>query len=721
MDCVTPSILVPGGAECDPPSPPLMPEVRSALLEVEELHTEFDTPQGVVRAVDGVNLHVGAGEILAVVGESGCGKTMLALSLLRLVPPPGRIVSGRILFGGRDVLSMDHETIRRLRGGDAAMSFQDPMTALNPLTRVRGQIREAMTAHDRFSTAQASERVVPLMRKVRIPGAEQRAGDFPHQFSGGMRQRVMMAMGISNEAQLLIADEPTTALDVTTQAEIVRLLKQLNRDLNMAMIVITHNMALVAGLCHRVVVMYGGRVVEDGPVDQIFRSPQHPYTWALLRSVPRVDQGRLDRLLGIGGVPADLGDLPSGCKFHPRCPFREDRCISEEPPLDVVGPAQKARCWVLMRTVSQPPEADSRHQRVPAAVSDTDPRFSASTPPAGPALPILRLDDVHKHFPAPGRRVIRAVDGVTLDVRRGETLGLIGESGCGKSTLARVATLLTRPTSGSVIFENLDLTALRSRELRDVRRRVQIIFQDPFSSLDPRMTIGEIVAEPLDNFAVARGPQRRKRVQELLDVVGLNPDLAGRYPHQFSGGQRQRVGIARALALNPSLVVCDEPVSALDVSIQAQIINLLKDLQREFNLTYVFIAHDLGVVRHLCDRVAVMYLGRIVEIGQRGDLYRAPQHPYTRVLLDSVPVPDPDVERRRQPELLAGELPSVADPPAGCRFHTRCPIAVVPGICCDEDPALEPHGSLGQQSACHFAEPAGRDRNVMTTGNGRSG
>jgi len=508
-----------------------------------------------------------------------------------------------------------------------------------------------MTAHTRFTAREAADRVPRLLSSVRLPAAERRGADFPHELSGGMRQRVMIAMGISNGPQVLIADEPTTALDVTTQDEIVQLLKRLSRELTTATVLITHNMALVAGLCQRVIVMYAGRVVEEGPAEQIFESPQHPYTWSLLRSVPRADVPRQDRLISIDGMPPNLESLPTGCKFHPRCPFREERCLQEEPPLEVVESAQRARCWVLMRTVPETARVQRRDPEVSHSAAERleAEDLSAVTASVGAGQdPILRVQGLSKHFPRHGGDVLRAVDDVSFEVRRGETLGLIGESGSGKTTLARTITRLVPATSGRVIFGDEDLTALKGRRLRNIRRRIQIVFQDPFASLNPRMTVGDIVAEPLDNFGLARGRERRARVRGLFELVGLERGSTGRYPHEFSGGQRQRVGIARALAADPALIVCDEPLSSLDVSIQAQIINLLTDLQREFGLTYLFIAHDLGVVRQLSDRVAVMYRGQIVEITEAAQLYADPQHPYTRALLDSIPVPDPRREHARE-------------------------------------------------------------------------
>lgn len=683
--------------------------MSTPVLQVEDLRTHFVTRDLVVRAVDGVSLRVNPGETVGLVGESGCGKTMLALSILRLVPEPGRIVSGRVLVNGQDVLAMDRKALARLRGGDVAMTFQDPMTALNPVMKIGAQIREAMTAHERFTRSEAARRVLPLMQKVRIPSARQRTADYPHQFSGGMRQRVMIAMGVANEPSLLVADEATTALDATAQSQMVDLLRQVNDDSHTAVVLISHNLRLVAGLCQRVVVMYAGQIVEDGEVERVFARPQHPYTWHLLRSVPRADAPRQRRLIAVGGQPPDPSAMPTGCRFHPRCAFREERCVQVEPALDEVEPSHHGRCLVLGGDGA---EAARAHMR---AIEAADP-LDGSVPPAqerrqgdGSAVRgnevLLMAADLRQHYRVGwfGGRVATALDGVSLEVRRGETLGLIGESGCGKSTLALALARLVTVESGRIFFNDEEVTSLEGAELRDLRRRLQVVFQDPMSSLDPRLTVGSSVREPLDNFRVGGRDERNERVARLLELVRLNPAWANRYPHELSGGQRQRVGIARALALDPHLVICDEPVSALDVSIQAQILNLLTDLQEELGLTYVFISHDLGVIRQMADRIAVMYLGRIIEVGDADGLFRNPRHPYTRALLESVPIRDPSDTGSLTLTGLEGEPASALEIPQGCRFHPRCSLAEIPGICEQQDPPLEPHGPDRRLAACHFA------------------
>ena len=646
------------------------------LLEVENLHAHFVTTGGVVRAVEGISYRVRAGEVVALVGESGCGKSVSALAIMRLLArPAGRIVAGRVLFQGRDLLKLADEEMREIRGRDIAMIFQEPMTSLNPVLTIGFQIMEPLLIHFRMNEDSARKRAVELLKMVGIPDPERRLNQYPHQFSGGMRQRVMIAIGLACNPKLLIADEPTTALDVTIQAQILKLMKDLSRELGIALVVITHNLGVVARYADRVNVMYSARMVEQGTAREIFAKPLHPYTAGLLRSVPRLDQPRGLKLETIDGMPPNLLDPPSGCRFAPRCPARLDACIAAAPPLEEIARDHFSACVrgaEMARVGATGLGLQSANPRPPA------PKATAT------GKPLLKVHDLHTYFEVaagikmfkPTHLEVRAVDGLSFEIFRGETVGLVGESGCGKTTVGRTLLRLEEPAAGQVIFDGADVTHAAGDQLKAYRRHIQVIFQDPYSSLNPRMTIGQIIAEPMLVYKLQ--PDRkaaRRRVAELLTQVGLFDYMAERYPHELSGGQRQRVGIARALALEPSFIVCDEPVSALDVSIQAQIINLLEDLQREFKLTYLFIAHDLAVVRHISDRVIVMYLGKVMEIADRDALYSDPLHPYTKALLDAVPIPDPALEANREHRVLGGEVPSPLNPPRGCVFHTRCPLA----------------------------------------------
>jgi peptide/nickel transport system ATP-binding protein len=666
--------------------------IGDPILQVRDLRTWFLTDAGPVRAVDGVSFDLRAGETLGIVGESGSGKSVLAKSVMRLLDEPARIVAGNILFQGRDVADMDAEELRKIRGREVAMVFQDPMTSLNPVLRIARQLVEAMTAHGRFDKKAAGTRAVSLLGRMGVAAPDRAVKSFPHQFSGGMRQRVMLAMGFSNEPALLIADEPTTALDVTIQAQILDLLRELNRDMGTAVILISHDLGVIANVCQRVLVMYAGEVVEEGAPEDLLSDPRHPYTWALLHAAPRIDAEVQDRrLITIEGQPPDPRAWPEGCRFRARCPFAVAKC-AEHPELLEVGERRAARCWVTQ-------DGGVLHEPARAAASAN--KRAEVTPDV-----LLRVEGLEKHFVLAKEgyfakpRVLRAVDGVDLTVTRGETVGLVGESGCGKSTLARLVTRLHEPTGGRISFEGVDITHASQAAIRSQRRRMQMIFQDPYASLNPRMRVGEILAGPLLLHRVVSGPAAaRTRVGELLDLVGLPASAAERFPHEFSGGQRQRVSIARALAVGPDFIVADEPISALDVNIQAQIINLMVGLQERLGLTYLFIAHDLAVVRHVCDRIVVLYLGRVMEIGRSADLFARPQHPYTRTLISAAPVPDPRVERTRRRVPMLGEPPSPINPPSGCRFRTRCPIAQA--ICAEVPPPLVDTGG-GQLAACHF-------------------
>lgn len=642
-------------------------KAASVLLDVQNLHVHFETSRGRVRAVEDLSYNVKRGEVVAVVGESGSGKSVSALSIMRLLSPlTGRIPKGRIEFEGRNLLDLTNEQMREVRGRDISMIFQEPMTSLNPILTIGLQIMEPLKIHLKMSDEEAHARAVELLTLVGIPDPAGRLDQYPHQFSGGMRQRVMIAIGLACNPKLIIADEPTTALDVTIQAQILELMKDLSRKLNIALIVITHNLGVVARYADRVIVMYAGRLVEEGNAENVFHHPRHPYSMGLLRSVPRLDRPRGARLETIEGLPPNLARMPTGCRFAPRCPFKIDIC-STEPPLLPTDTGGLSRCH--------------RQKEIAAgAISWSAAEGSIQKTEIKTGTPILSVRNLVKHFAVGSTLgtsgVVRAVQDVNLEIFSGETLGLVGESGCGKTTVGRLILRLENPTSGEIHFEGTDLASADAATMKAIRRKIQVIFQDPYSSLNPRMTVGQIISEPLKVYNLVKGKRGAlERVEELLEQVGLRPEMASRYPHQLSGGQRQRVGIARALAMEPSFIVCDEAVSALDVSIQGQIINLLEDLQHRLGLAYLFIAHDLAVVRHISMRVVVMYFGRVMEVSERDALYDEPLHPYTKILLDAAPIPDPTIEKSRAPRLIKGELPSHMAPPTGCVFNTRCPIA----------------------------------------------
>jgi peptide/nickel transport system ATP-binding protein len=654
-------------------------ETSEPLLKVEDLYVHFDTSRGIVRAVEGLSFEVGRGDIVAIVGESGSGKSVSALAIMRLLPRLTGHTRGRIVFDGKSLLDLDDEEMREIRGRDISMIFQEPMTSLNPLLTIGLQITEPLTIHLGMSEAQAKARAVELLQLVGIPDAEGRLSQYPHQFSGGMRQRVMIAIGLACNPKLIIADEPTTALDVTIQAQILELMKDLSRKLNIALVIITHNLGVVARYADRVIVMYAARLVEQGPAEAVFHRPRHPYSMGLLRSVPRLDRPRGTRLETIEGLVPNLAGTLLGCRFAPRCPFRIPVC-DEEPPLFSTDTGAVSRCH--------------RHTEIAAGqLAWSSAGTGAQAVAAKSGKPLLAVRHLTKHFKVGGGffgkpALVRAVEDVSFSIYPGETLGLVGESGCGKTTVGRLILRLETPTSGEIEFEGTNLLEASPAEMQTIRRKIQVIFQDPYSSLNPRMTVGQIIGEPLHVYKLALGTaSQTARVAELLGQVGMRPELAERYPHQLSGGQRQRVGIARALAMEPSFIVCDEAVSALDVSIQGQIINLLEDLQRRLGLAYLFIAHDLAVVRHISMRVVVMYFGRVMEVADRDTIYSDALHPYTKGLLDAAPVPDPTVEKARAPRVIEGELPSHLTPPAGCVFNTRCPLAT--GECRELIPPLE--------------------------------
>ncbi len=669
------------------------------VLSVRDLAVTFQGSGPAVPAVRGIDFDVWPNEVLGIVGESGSGKSVTALALTGLLPRYAR-VAGSVRLGDVEVTRADAETLRRMRGRDVGMIFQDPTTSLNPVLPIGRQVIEGQVAHGRVRAPDARGRAVELLREVDIPDPAGRVMQFPHQFSGGMRQRAVIAMAMSGRPRLIVADEPTTALDVTVQAQVLAVLGRRQAETGAAVILITHDLGVIAEMAHRVVVMYAGRIVETGSVEDIFRRPRHPYTIALLQGLPRIDADEA-RLVPIRGQPPTPTALPTGCAFHPRCSIGEGKpvCAADQPALRPVGAkgdgeGQLAAChFAEQASLALRPAEAVLHERAQPAER----------------APLLAVEDLRVHFPIKAgllrRRVgwVRAVDGVSLVVHEGETVGLVGESGCGKTTTGRAIMGLIRSTGGRVRFAGEDVTRLGRRDMRRVRRHMQYVFQDPYASLNPVRTAGEIVAEPLHIHGIYDEVGGAARVAALFEMVGLARAQLDRYPHEFSGGQKQRIGIARALALQPRLLILDEPVAALDVSIQAQIINLLRDLQLEFGLAYLFIAHDLSVVRHISDRVAVMYLGRIVEEGTKATVFDTPVHPYTQSLLSAVPVPDPAARGSRARIVLQGEIPSPSNPPPGCTFHPRC-FKATP-ICAVEAPAFVMRPGLANRCACHHAGP----------------
>jgi peptide/nickel transport system ATP-binding protein len=804
------------------------------LLDIQDLVTEIRLRRATVHAIDGVSLSVAPGECLGIVGESGSGKTMTALSIMRLLPGGGEVVGGRIVVDGVDVAALSETGMEDIRGNLIGMIFQDPLTSLNPTMSIGDQIAESVRLHRGASKEEALKRAVEVLGLVGMPRPAERVSQYPHQLSGGMRQRVMIAMALACEPKLLIADEPTTALDVTIQKQILELIDSLRRRLGMSVILVTHDLGVIAGTADRVAVMYAGRIVEVGTTASIFANPRHPYTEALFEALPEraavvaegsdLVSGRAGRrLYNIPGQPPDLTAPPHGCKFAARCRYVRDDCRQSEPPLTDMDGTHAYRCFFPVgRDVdlsvpahnleglqnfgdsrdqslgnqgeslqSQGPQAqslDDQSQKAPGADGGLGGYFrrrssgsSAEISPAAPgsseagdvigdgaagpqslrdgsgtAAPdgsgvggdsgalrngsaveagvgvgagaagvavagngvvrgtsgapgdaLLVLSHLVKNFTVTSgavlqRRVgeVSAVADVSFEIATGSTFGLVGESGCGKTTVGRLIVGLEKPSAGSIVLGGRDLASLPWRERRRQARLVQMMFQDSYASMDPRMRVGTILREPMIIQRDGNRSAQTKRVSAMLDEVGLPAAAAERYPHEFSGGQRQRLGLARALMLRPSMIVADEPVSALDVSIQAQILNLMLDLQREYGLTYLFISHDLSVVRYMADVIGVMYLGKLVEVGPADAVYSTPVHPYTRGLIDTVPVADPVLERAKENQGVRGELPSAVAPPSGCRFRTRCPRAQ--DLCAAEEPPLRPFTADGHLAACHF-------------------
>ena len=745
------------------------------VLEIQDLSTHIKLTSSVVQAVGNVDMIVDAGETLGIVGESGCGKSMTGLSIMGLLPPGGSIVGGSIKLAGRELVGLKDEELRQIRGNEVSMIFQDPLTSLDPTKTIGYQVAEPVRLHRGASKTDALDRAVDVLALVGLPRPKERLGDYPHQLSGGLRQRVMIAMALACEPKLLIADEPTTALDVTIQAQILALLKDLKQRLGMAMLLITHDMGVIAGHANRVNVMYAGRVVETAEAGQLFTEMHHPYTQALLASIPQLDQDARKALHAIPGLPPDLAHPPQGCRFAPRCSRASDKCRVEEPPLSGKTFDHKYACWhpvagpLALAVIGEAgPDAASTGLVAPDAVSvaeatagatsrpvadaslaDTGVSPAGEKPQAGPdsmgsaesaeqpvvvaaglevtpdgrlevterevavaaaagdgAVSLLELRNLVKEFPITSgailqRKVssVKAVSDVSFSVPAGTTFGLVGESGCGKTTIGKMIVALEKPNSGEITLNGEDVSKLHGSDLRRKRRDLQLMFQDPHSSLDPRMRVGAVIGEPLAVQHLGSKRAQRDRVFELLGEVGLPRNAVERYPHEFSGGQRQRIGLARALTLNPKLIVADEPVSALDVSIRAQVLNLMKRLQASHGLTYVVISHDMAVVKYMAERIGVMYLGKLVELGSAQDIYERAAHPYTAGLIATIPVPQPAVERAKHGAAISGELPSPVNPPSGCRFRTRCKFAQE--RCAAEEPLLRSFGP-GHMAACHF-------------------
>ncbi|MDD3355011.1 ABC transporter ATP-binding protein [Zoogloea sp.] len=641
----------------------------ATLLRVEQLHIELGVRGKPLRPVEGVSFEVSAGQTLALVGESGCGKSMTALACMRLLPAGGRIAQGTVQLGEAALQALPEARMRDIRGKRLAMIFQEPATSLNPVMTVGDQIKEVLVRHRHMTGEPAWQEAARLLAAVGIPDPDRRLSEYPFQLSGGMKQRVMIAIALAGDPEVLIADEPTTALDVTIQAQVLDLLADLQARRGMGMLLITHDLGVVARMAHRVGVMYAGELVETGPREAFFGQPLHPYARKLFAALPTRRQ-RGQALETIPGQVPRLGEMPAGCRFAERCPQVRARCRLETPGMHVLG-QQQVRCH-LYDPLS------------PLAWQTESTGVALHPAPGGCHGHALVVDDLKVYFPVRKglfRRVVgqvKAVDGVSLQVPAGQTLALVGESGCGKTTAGKALLKLVPASGGAARYGGFDLLSMSPRQWRPLRRELQIIFQDPFSSLNPRMRVGEILEEGMLTLDIESDPvARAARIDALLERVGLDPSMRHRFPHEFSGGQRQRVAIARALAVSPRLIVCDEPTSALDVSVQAQILNLLRDLQTEFGLSYLFITHNLAVVDYLAHQVAVMYLGRIVEQGSVEEVLRDPRHPYTRMLLAAVPAVDGQPSAGPPSgDATRGDMPSPLNPPSGCHFHPRCSEAL---------------------------------------------
>ena len=669
--------------------------MNTPLLQIKDLHTDIEIRSGVVRALSGVDLHVNPGETLGIVGESGSGKTMTALSLMGLLPQGGKVSSGSIILDGQDLTKMPLHLKRKMRGTKVGMIFQDPLTSLNPTMKIGLQVCEPLRVHEKLSKRAALARAVEILKRVGMPRPEVVINNYPHQLSGGMRQRVMIAMALVCKPRILIADEPTTALDVTTQMQILDLIDELRDEYKMGVILITHDLGVVAGHTDRVAVMYAGRIVETAPTKTLFTEPKHRYTSSLMAALPERALAAGTKLFSIPGAPPSLTNLPVGCRFAARCLWATDECRAGYPDLS----GDDSHTFSCFHPVQEGDESPAVLQ----AMMDSGKAEDAvdATPQISHDV-LLDVKEASREYESSGsgffkrdKGVVSAVDRVSISVKKGETYGLVGESGCGKSTVGRLIAGLERPSGGAIELDGRDLATLKGRDAVRIHRDVQMMFQDSYAAMDPRMRIDQILAEPMSIQKTGNARQIAERIMEILEQVGLTEEILDRYPHEFSGGQLQRIGFARSLTLAPDLIVADEPVSALDVSVQAQVLNLMKDLQQELGLSYLFISHDLAVVQYMADRIGVMYLGRIVEEGPAREVVNNPKHPYTKALIDSIPVPDPEFAHDESAIKLTGEPPSAVNPPEGCRFRPRCPFA---GEECKVQPMLTDEA---HRVACH--------------------
>ena len=681
---------------------------EDSLLRIERFSATYHTDQGILKAVNKVSLKIKKGEAVAIVGESGCGKSSLALGTMGLFKGKHVSVEGEIIFQNRNILDLSEKSLQTLRGRRIAMVFQDPMTSLNPYLKIGLQVEEQILRHLKCGHKEAKQRTIKMLEAVGLPNAAQQLGRYPHEFSGGMRQRTMLAAALSCSPDLLVADEPTTALDVTIQSQIIRLIQGELRKGKLSLLLITHDLGIVAGLCDRVFVMYAGEIVEEADVESIYANPRHPYTLALLKAIPRIDTDKPTKITPLVGQPPNMINfIKKGCVFGPRCSFVNDHCTNEIPLLRNDGRGHSYKCHYDL-SFSGPNSTNSHDANIekeslsPKDVKGKNNKCSSTIladMPGSSSNPILYVDGLVVQYNTKRRlnrrsciESVRAVNGLSLQLYEGEILGLAGESGCGKSTLVRAILRLLEPSEGKIIFLGRDVVHLKGKNLSTMRRNIQLIFQDPYSSLNPRLKTWQIIVEPLINFKLLSGTKGLKsEAKRLMTIVGLNPLWSDRYPHEFSGGQRQRIGIARALAQQPKVLLCDEPVSALDVSVQAQILNLLKNLQNEFNLSLIFISHDLGVVRQISDRVAIMYMGRIIESADVNTIYSTPRHPYTQSLIKAIPIPSPLIEKKRYGRNSSDPSLDLSVVNHGCDFLPRCSWAN--HQCRESKPTLEANGS----------------------------